>query len=299
MKRMLLFLSLFMLTSCSTWKETPSRAVLFEDEFLVIAHRGASAYAPDHSISAYELAVEMGAHYIELDLQMTKDGQLIALHDRVISLHNRKQSVTNMTYEELLHYRPGITFNEEHPIYASTSYNSLTLLTLDDILDHFGNEVQYYIELKSPQLHTNMEEVVIEKLNKYDVLRRTTKLPPVIIQSFNADSLLKIQQLEPKIPLIQLYAFDGTATLSKRELRKLQRYAAGIGVNTEALTPSFIRFVQSYGLHIHPYTVNGEHAIETMYMLGVNGIFTDEPDVANRATLRGKGEEKKIDVQSK
>lgn len=291
MKQLLFLTCLFLLSSCAPWTHEVSRVTLPADEFLIIAHRGASAYAPEHSIAAYELALQMGAPYIELDLQMTKDGQLVALHDRNISLNDRQLDVTTMTYEELMDYRPGIMFNKQHPVYASTSYQSLSLLTLEEILVHFGNDARYYIELKSPQLHSHMEEAFIATLQKYLELDDSTKLPPVIVQSFHAESLLAIQQLDPSLPLIQLYAFDSTAFLSKQELRKLQRYASGIGVNAEAITPSFVDLVQSYGLHLHPYTVNGEQAIKSMYMLGVNGIFTDEPDVAYRVQLQEEGVE--------
>ena len=82
MKRVMMVLLLLLLSSGST-KPTVERASLPDDEFLVIAHRGASAYAPPHTLAAYELAVQMGSDYIELDLHMTKDGKLVALHDSI------------------------------------------------------------------------------------------------------------------------------------------------------------------------------------------------------------------------
>ena len=81
---MMLLTLLLIAFGCSS--STVTRPPLPQDDFLVIAHRGASAYAPDHTLAAYKMAVQMGADYIELDLQLTKDGKLVALHDTVISI---------------------------------------------------------------------------------------------------------------------------------------------------------------------------------------------------------------------
>src|SRR3954464_13276674 len=99
MKKLLMMASLFIVVGCTQTSAKP--VPLTADDILVIAHRGASTYAPDHTLVAYEMAVDMGADYIELDLQMTNDGKLVALHDSVISLRGVERAVADMTVDEL------------------------------------------------------------------------------------------------------------------------------------------------------------------------------------------------------
>ena len=113
MKKILLLTCLLIISGCT--QPSVQRAPLPADDFLVIAHRGASAYAPDHTLAAYEMAVQMDADYIELDLQLTKDGKLVALHDTVISFQNVDRTIADITLDELKLYSPGEEFNEENP----------------------------------------------------------------------------------------------------------------------------------------------------------------------------------------
>ena len=93
MKKIKLFIILLFICGCTPQPSQPKPQVipptaLPENDFLIIGHRGASAYAAGHTLAAYEMAVLMGADYIEIDLQMTKDGKLVALHESVVTLHN-------------------------------------------------------------------------------------------------------------------------------------------------------------------------------------------------------------------
>ncbi|WP_342513062.1 glycerophosphodiester phosphodiesterase family protein [Sporosarcina sp. FSL K6-1522] len=278
MKKIYLVTLLFFLYGCTQQATHP--AILPTDDFLVIAHRGASAYAPDHTLISYDMAVRMGADYIELDLQMTKDGKLVALHDAVVSFQDVEQTVADITFDELQLYSPGDVFNEENPRYASTSYENLRVVALEDIFLHFGDTVNYYIELKSPAAYPGMEKALLQQLHKFKLLGQKTTIPKVIIQSFDAHSLKKLFDEEPSIPLIQLYNFENEANISKKDLHKLTKYASGVGINGEAVTQQFVDTMQSKGLHVHPFTINDEETIRKLMTFGVNGLFTDTPDLA-------------------
>ena len=117
-------------------------------------------------------------------------------------------------------------------------------------------------------------------------------LPNVIIQSFDAASLKKVFQLEPSIPLIQLYRFDKDAQLSEKEFVDLQSYASGIGLNWEAVTKEFVDSVHREGLDVHPFTVNEESDMRNLLLLGVDGFITDKPDIAARL----RDEESSMDI---
>lgn len=253
---------------------------LAEDDFLIIAHRGASAYSADNTLAAYEMAVNMGADYIEIDLQMTKDGKLVALHDSVLTFHNVKQAVADVTFEDIqLHY-PGNDFEKNHLNYTLPSFDELRIVHLDEILHHFGDSINYYIEIKSPKMYPGIEEELLKQLDNYHLIHREDSIPKVIIQSFDEKTLKEIFAIEPSIPLIKLYKFDKDAQLSKKELKNLTQYASGVGINASAVSREFIAAMHRENLLIHPYTVNDEGMMRLLILLGVNGIFTDRPDLA-------------------
>ncbi len=280
MKKMVLLTFLLITFGCT--QQSVEQEPLPEDNFLVIAHRGASAYAPAHTLAAYEMAVQMGADYIELDLQMTKDGKLVSLHDSVISIHDVDKAVADVTFNELQLYSPGKEFNEENPHYASVAYEDLRVVGLDDILRHFGNTVNYYIELKSPSSYPGIEVELLRQLREHSLLHTDDEMPKVIIQSFDSDSLKKVFEKEPSIPLIKLYSFDKDAHLSKKERQKLKGYASGVGVNADTVTKNFVDSMHKEGLDVHSFTINNEDTIRTLMTLGVDGVFTDKPDIAVR-----------------
>lgn len=278
----------FILLLCGCNKQTNLPASLPEKPFLVIAHRGASAYAPDHTITSYQMAADMDANYIEIDLQMTKDGKLVALHDEVIPYAGGTRSVGQLTFDELRSVSPGNVFNNKHPVFASKTYENSRIPELQEIIDHFNGTANFYIEIKSPSAYPGIEKKLLDHLQAAGLLDFDMTLPKIIIQSFDATSLKKVSAMEPSIPLIQLYSFQHPAALTKKEIQKLKKYASGIGVNASQLTPDFIQQIQDADLHIHPYTVNDEESLQELLEIGVNGVFTDKPDIARRILLNTK-----------
>lgn len=280
---MLLLTILLFTTGCAQQQTIEqTRTPLPENDFLIIAHRGASAYAISHTLAAYELAIKMGADYIEIDLQMTKDGKLIAMHDKVVTFDNAKQAVADVTFDEIQLHFPGKDFDKNHLNYTLPSSNDLRILHLEEILHHFGDSVNYYIEIKSPKEYPGIEEELLHQLSEYQLLNRVDAIPKVIIQSFDERSLKKIFAIDSSIPLIKLYTFLTEAQLSKKELRKLTQYASGVGVNSMSVSREFIDSMQRESLLVHPYTVNDEEMMRTLINIGANGIITDRPDVAFR-----------------
>jgi len=285
----MMLLTIFLLSYGCT-QNSIERATLPENDSLIIAHRGASAYVTAHTIAAYDLAVQMKTDYIEIDLQMTKDGKLVAMHDQVVMFNGTQQAVANLSFNELQNqYTLGTETPKIQSVYATPSTDDLRIVDMEEILANYGDSVNYYIELKTPDTYPGMEKKLLQQLRDYHLLNREDKLPKVIIQSFDEDSLRNIFAIEPSIPLIKLYAFKNDASFTKKELRKLTEYASGVGVNAEAVTRHFVESTQSEGLHIHPYTVNDEETMRRLLQLGVNGFFTDRPDVALRIKNESNG----------
>ena len=277
--RKIWLLSMFLfLYGCT--QQPVERASLPEDNFLVIAHRGASAYVTAHTLAAYELAIQMGAPYIEIDLQMTKDGKLVALHDSVLTINDAQRAVSDVTLNEIQQYSP---VNESpQSVYASPGANDLRIVDLPEILLNLGDNINYYIELKSPNFYPGIEEELLKLLEEHQLINGEGTNPRVIIQSFDEDSLRKVFAMEPSIPLVKLYKLKKDENISKKELKKLMQYASGVGVNVEAVTREMIESLQSTDLHVHPYTINDEETMRHLKKLGVNGFSTDRPDVGMR-----------------
>jgi len=277
MKKSIMFTCLLLLLGCSL--EPTKRAPLPTENFLVIAHRGASAYLPEHTIPAYELAVEMEADYIELDLHMTKDGKLVALHEKTVLIDGKEHAVANLNLKDLQGVSPGSIFNEVNPEFASPAHEALAVPELGEILSFFKDEVNYYIELKSLTATPGMEEELLHQLQEHNLLNRVDELPKVIVQSYSENSLKKVFELEPTIPLVKLYN-QKTSSISNKEIHRLGQYASGIGVNQELVTKELVNRLHGEGLHIHPFVINDPDTMEAMKQMGVDGIFTDTPDLA-------------------
>jgi len=254
--------------------------LLSERRFLNIAHRGASGHAPEHTLVSYQMGEDMNADYIEIDLQMTKDGTLVALHDENISrTSDRKGAVKDFAIDEIKALDVGSWFNEENPDLAQPVFNQIEIPTLEEILDIFGHDANYYIETKSPDIYPGMVEELLDVLHRHDLIGEEIPEGQVIIQSFDKSSLLEVQEQEPSIPLIKLLNYrENEAELSEQEISEMKDYAVGIGVNYTSLTEDFVKKIRQEGLLIHPYTVNKEADMEELINWGATGIFTDYPD---------------------
>lgn len=244
------------------------------EEFLLIAHRGASGYAPEHTLPAYHKAFDYNADYLEIDLQQTKDGVLVAFHDDTLDrTTGASGTVSAFTYAELQELNTGSWFNQHYPKYADPAFEGETIIKLEDIFDTFGSDAKYYIETKHPELNGSMEAQLIDLLEEYDLLTQIAVTKQVILQSFSEESLRTLHEMNPDIPLVQLFNFhDNTAYLSEKEVNDIATYAFGIGVNKQSLHADFSHAITEKGLAIHVYTVNTYAEAVEAY----NGIFTDK-----------------------
>lgn len=291
-----------------------TRAGRVDPDKLCIAHRGASAYAPEHTLAAYALALEMGADYVEQDLQMTKDGILICLHDTSLERTtdveevfperfdpatfsrngNRTWRVADFTLEEVKRLDAGTWFGPE--------FEGERVPTFQEALDLVKGKAGIYPELKAPGYYEsfgmNMVDAVIELLraNGLDAAEGQ-EATPVILQSFSPEALKEMKaKAGESYRLIQLIALRQANTLYTDEtLPAVAEYAWGLGPALVLLRtdPTRVVAAHSLGLKLHPYTVNESRLpaefdnLESytgylLYDLGVDGLFTDNPDVFPR-----------------
>lgn len=253
-----------------------------DSKLLNVAHRGASGHAPEHTLTSYELGEQMKGHYIEIDLQMTKDGHLIAMHDVTVDrTTNGTGLVKEMTLEEIKELDAGSWFNEKYPLLAKEEYKGLQVPTLEEVFEKFGHSAEYYIETKSPDVYPGMEEKLLEVLDKYKLTGVNGRSSQVIIQSFSPESLLKLNELNPNIPLVQLLWYSSPSSISDLELEMIKQYAVGVGPNFSRIDEDYVKNVRENGLQIHPYTINTKEDMRKALEWGVTGVFTNFPDVFN------------------
>lgn len=247
-----------------------------------ISHRGSSGHAPEHTLLAYELGTTMGGDYIEIDLQMTKDGELIAMHDETLDrTTNETGLVKDFTLSQIKRLDAGSWFSETFPQKAKPEYLGLQVPTLREIIERMGPKARYYIETKSPEFYPGMEEKLLDILYEYNLIGEDQPVGKIIIQSFSAESLKKIHQMDDSIPLIQLLSYYAPAIITNEEVAKIKAYAVGIGMHYTAISPGYVKKVRDSGLLIYPYTVNEKEDMEMLLDWGVTGMFTNYPDRLN------------------
>lgn len=246
-----------------------------------IAHRGASGYAPEHTFNSYDKSHrELGASYIEIDLQRTKDGHLVAMHDETVDrTTNGHGRVEDYTLDELKKLDAGSWFNKQHPNLAKSEYKNAKVPTLDEILSRYGKNANYYIETKSPDVYPGMENQLIQSLNKHGMLtNQSLKNGHVIVQSFSEPSLQKMKQLSPNIPLIRLLDKGELTSQTESDLKRIKSYAIGVGPEYTDLNENNTKHLKDLGFLIHPFTVNNETDMQRLNDYGVDGVFTNYAD---------------------
>ena len=193
----------------------------------VIAHRGASFDAPEETIPAYTVARDLGADYLEMDIQRTKDGVLIALHDDTLERTTNiaevfpkrvKDPLNTYTLAEIKQLDAGSWFNKAHPDRARASYAGLQILTLDEVIDIAeggDNKPGLYIETKAPNQFPGIEADLKKALEKRGWLTSRPAAKPgqvnvahmpgrVVLQTFEKPSLVLLQKEMPTVPKVLL-----------------------------------------------------------------------------------------------
>jgi glycerophosphoryl diester phosphodiesterase len=231
---------------------------------VIIAHRGASGHAPEHTFAAYDRAVAARADYLEQDLQVTADGHLVVLHDATLDRTTTGSGpVDAHTLEEIRALDAGSWFAPE--------FAGERVPTLDEVLTRYGQSQRYYIETKAP----GIEERLVALLDRHGLIEHAAP-GQVLIQSFEAASLRRIRELEPRLPLIQLAGLRDPTVLD--HLDEISEYAAGIGPSRVLVDAHLVEAAHARGLAVHPYTYETDEDHAAAVALGVDGAFTNFPD---------------------
>ena len=271
---------------------------------LLIAHRGASAYAPEHTLTAYRLAIVQDADFVEQDLAVTRDGVLICLHDDSLERTTNVEEVfpQRATIDPITGRRQWLavdfTLAEIKQLDAGSWFDPKfageRVPTWEEAVAAVGTMAGLYPELKTPSLYQSrgidMTRLFAESMQRLGLTARPAG--SIVVQSFDEGPLRELSKQFPTMPrpfLIEVR--DGPRWLTREGLAEIATFATGIGPSKILLEgqPGIVRMAHDASLTVTPYTFTSRGA-PTRYAdvgaemrhylidLNVDALFTDNPD---------------------
>ncbi|MEU9880739.1 glycerophosphodiester phosphodiesterase [Streptomyces phaeochromogenes] len=252
----------------------------------VIAHRGASAYAPENTLAAIDKADDLGFRWVENDVQRTKDGQLVVIHDDSLSRTTDVEEVfpgrapwkvKDFTAAEIAQLDAGSWFS---PRFAGAH-----VPTLKQYMNRVSrNHQKLVLEIKNPALYPGIERETLKVLSNEGWLGPAHVRSKLVVQSFSADSIRAVRALRPDIKT----GFLGTPSIA--ELPAYAQFADQINSSHTTISLAYVTAIHAlegpHGkqLEISTWTVDTAEDTRRVAGFGVDGIITNKPDVV-RETL--------------
>jgi len=232
---------------------------------LVIAHRGASAYAPENTLSAFNLALEMGADGIELDVSLTSDGIPVVIHDDTVDrTTNGHGAIDQMTLAQVQQLDASNKLER---------YRGEKIPTLEQVLHAVGTRGTVNIELKNLTLRTDgIEAATLAAIKNVGAMERA------MVSSFNPIALRRMYQLDPHVPRGLLYRPNLPIYLRRTWLRPLAHPTA-LHPHHSMITREFVAWAHRKGYKVNTWTVDDPDEMKRLIELGVDAIMTNKPDV--------------------
>ncbi|KAF0821017.1 MULTISPECIES: glycerophosphodiester phosphodiesterase [unclassified Cytobacillus] len=232
-----------------------------------IAHRGATGYAPENTIAAFDLAVDMKADFIEIDVQRSQDGELVVIHDTTVDrTTDGTGKVGDLPFDYLRSLDAGSWKGEQ--------FTGEQIPTFEEVLDRYRGKVGILIELKAPELYPGIEKQVADALKERNLGKPQNE--KIIIQSFNFESMKTMNQLLPKIPIGVLTS--NPADTTAEALKDFSAYADWFNPSYGIVTEELVNQVHSLDMQIGSWTVRSQEAADFLFEMKVDAIITDYPD---------------------
>ncbi|MDE6670702.1 MAG: glycerophosphoryl diester phosphodiesterase membrane domain-containing protein [Ruminococcus sp.] len=229
----------------------------------ITAHRGYSTVAPENTLPAFEEAVEIGADYIELDVQLTADDQLVVFHDKTIErTTDGTGELSTMTYDELQKLSAGKWFSNDG------RFDDVKISLLSEVLETVGDDILLNIEIKNHGDVRKTAEKTVEVIEEYNIERSC------YITSFSYTALKTVKKINPKIKT-GIIANVATST-SFSQLR----YIDAVSLNYIFVNSSIVNMAHQNGKRVFVWTVDRKSDIQHMVAMGVDNIITNRPDRA-------------------
>lgn len=241
----------------------------------MIAHRGASHYAPENTMAAFKMAYQMKADMIELDVQLSKDGVPVVFHDAKLDKHsNGKGLVLSFLFDELQQLDAGKWFSIE--------FMGEKIPSLENVLKWAAGKILVNIEIKTEAVSDSSENGIEEKV--IQMVRRVGMEKHVIISSFDYRAVDRIKKMAPDLLTGLLYDKKSSAKRSPLEL--LRKYNANFfHCSKSELGKKWRKQLQDSEKRFLIYTVNRKKAMQKWMEKGAFGIFSDKPDVLREVSM--------------
>lgn len=237
-------------------------------DVITVAHRGASGYAPENTMSAYELALEMNADCIEIDLQLTHDGHLVAIHDNTLERTTTGSGfVWDKSLAEIKQLDAGVKFDQK--------FKGERIPTFNEILQRFKDEsIGILIEIKTPEYYPGIEDNIKQSLVRFNLDKASDR---IAIESFNHHAVKVSKSLLPDIKHGVLISAKNPR-IHDRDLQWFKSFADFYNPSIKIVSHELVSRAHRYGLQVKPYTVREATLIEPLLKQGVDAIITDFPD---------------------
>ena len=271
----------------------------------LIAHRGASGYAPEHTMPAYQLALDQKSDFVEPDLAITKDGVLICLHDDTLERTTNVEEVFPDRYSREVTGRNGerrwvandFTLAEIKRLDAgswhSARFAGTAIPTFEEMVALVRGKAGIYPELKSPPLYTrrgvDMTALFVASIKKQGLDQAASlRTTPVIVQSFDEATVRRSAKDLPGIPSVFLTSKDEDVTDAR--LRELATFARGIAPEKDVIErhPDMVARAHAAGLTVTSWTFRADEKTayasvrdemtQYLYTWGIDALFTNNPD---------------------
>lgn len=242
------------------FNKNPFERIAIFHETNITAHRGASLSAPENTMAAFEQAVTNMSDYIELDVQMTKDGELVIMHDsNALRTTGVNRNISDMTLEEVKCLDAGSYYSKE--------YAGEQVPTLEEVLDFVKGRIKVNIEIKSGDYGLSVADKVA------DMIEDKGMQDECVVTSFEIDLLRRVKQLQPDIQVgyILVVAYGDFYNMDDVDF---------FSVNAAFLTKRMVDAIHNSGKQIHAWTVNNQSSIKNLTNKGVDNIITDDPVLA-------------------
>jgi len=238
--------------------------------FRVIAHRGASAYAPENTLPAFRRAVALGADEVELDVQLSADDRLVLFHDATLDAKTDLTGpVRAHTAAALRRANIGAWFDRTHRD-AEARFDPTPLVTLEELLEAFGRRLHYHVEIKSEEAALPL--VLLETIARHGLGDRVT------ITSFQRQPLERIRWLAPDVRVGWLVGAADAAALRAAIDRAAQAGFAQLALPARSLSAELVERAQARGLEIRVWGVADLEDARRAIELGSNGLTADWPE---------------------
>lgn len=248
------------------------------DGFVVIAHRGASAYYPENTMAAFRGAVDMSAEMIELDVMMSSDGVPVVFHDAHLDDHtNGSGLLADFTLEELQTLDAGSWFD--------STFAGEPIPTLEEVLQYASGKIALNIEIKTEAVTDRLEGGIEEK--SLALVREYEMENHVLFSSFDYRAIAHLKELAPEIPAALLYEESQSDGMLPSEL--VAKYEAdAFNCSFRQLNKQWLQDIKSHDIPVFVYTVDRKSRMKKLLRSNVSGIFTNKPDLLLKVVDREK-----------